>query len=55
MTTLYQYCEKCKTERNFNPDTLECNTCKTKQKNGHNDRKSTDSSRKSERGNRKKT
>lgn len=28
MTTLYQYCDKCKTERNFDVTTLKCITCK---------------------------
>lgn len=28
MICLYQFCNKCKTERNFNPETLECLTCK---------------------------
>ena len=27
MITLFQYCDHCNTERNFNPDTLKCNTC----------------------------
>lgn len=30
MTTLFQYCDKCKTERNFDPDTLKCKTCNNK-------------------------
>jgi hypothetical protein len=30
MTTLYQYCDKCKTERNFDTKTIECITCRNK-------------------------
>jgi len=30
MITLYQYCEQCKTETNFNPTTVECLKCKHK-------------------------
>ena len=30
MTTLYQYCDHCKTERNFDPETLKCITCNNK-------------------------
>ena len=30
MTTLYQYCDKCKTERNFDVKTLKCMTCDKK-------------------------
>lgn len=32
MITLYQYCDKCKTERNFDPETLKCKTCNNKNK-----------------------
>ena len=32
MITLYQYCDKCKTERNFDPETLNCKTCNKKNK-----------------------
>lgn len=32
MTSLFQYCNKCKTERNFNPLTMECLKCKCKNK-----------------------
>lgn len=32
MTTLYQYCDHCKTERNFDPETLVCKTCNHKNK-----------------------
>jgi hypothetical protein len=32
MITLYKYCDKCKTEKNFDAETLECKTCKTKNK-----------------------
>lgn len=40
MITLYQYCDKCHTERNFNPTTLECKTCNHKnKKNGENNKK----------------
>ena len=28
MMCLYQYCDHCKTERNFDPETLKCKTCK---------------------------
>lgn len=31
-TSLYQYCNSCKTERNFNPKTMECLKCKKKNK-----------------------
>jgi hypothetical protein len=27
MISLYQYCDYCNTERNFNPETLKCITC----------------------------
>ena len=30
--TLYQYCDKCKTEKNFDPDTLKCKTCNKQNK-----------------------
>lgn len=40
MITLYQYCDKCKTERNFNPESLECIVCNHKnKKNGENSKK----------------
>jgi hypothetical protein len=32
MITLYQYCDKCKTERNFDPETLKCKTCNKQNK-----------------------
>lgn len=32
MITLYQYCNKCKTERNFDPETLKCKTCNKQNK-----------------------
>ena len=32
MTTLFQYCDHCKTERNFDPETLVCKTCNNKNK-----------------------
>lgn len=32
MTTLYQYCDKCKTEKNFDPETLKCKTCNKQNK-----------------------
>ncbi len=32
MVTLYQYCNKCKTERNFDVETLKCKTCNSKNK-----------------------
>ncbi len=32
MITLYQYCNKCKTERNFDVETLKCKTCNSKNK-----------------------
>ena len=34
MICLYQYCNKCKTERNFDVDTLKCITCVKKKENG---------------------
>ncbi len=33
MITLYQYCDFCKTERNFDPKTMECKKCNHKSKN----------------------
>ena len=33
MLDLFQYCDHCQTERNFNPDTLECTKCKHKARN----------------------
>lgn len=27
MTTLYQYCNACRTERNFDPETMKCKSC----------------------------
>lgn len=30
MITLFQYCDHCKTEKNFNPETLICKTCNNK-------------------------
>ncbi len=33
MTNLYQYCESCKTETNFNPEKVTCKKCGTKSKN----------------------
>lgn len=38
MLGLYQYCNKCKTERTFNPKTLECLTCKKKKDENTTDR-----------------
>lgn len=32
MTTLFQYCNHCKTEKNFDPETLKCKTCKNQNK-----------------------
>ena len=32
MITLYKYCDKCKKERNFDPETLKCKTCNNKNK-----------------------
>ena len=32
MITLYQYCNKCKCNRNFDPVTLICFKCKSKSK-----------------------
>jgi hypothetical protein len=32
MIALYKYCDKCKTEKNFDTETLECKTCNTKNK-----------------------
>lgn len=32
MKALYQYCNKCKTERNFDPETLKCKKCNSKNK-----------------------
>jgi len=32
MIALYQYCDKCKTEKNFDPETLKCKTCNNKNK-----------------------
>lgn len=34
MKCLYQYCNACKTERNFDVNTLECLTCKKNKENG---------------------
>lgn len=33
MITLYQHCNRCKTERNFDPETLKCKTCNGKNNN----------------------
>jgi hypothetical protein len=33
MLDLFQYCDNCQTERNFNPVTLECTKCKHKPRN----------------------
>ena len=33
MITLYQYCDKCKTQRNFDVKTLRCKKCNHKNKN----------------------
>lgn len=30
--TLYQYCDKCKDTKNFDPETLKCKTCNNKNK-----------------------
>lgn len=27
MTTLFQYCNHCKTEKNFDPNTMMCKVC----------------------------
>ena len=32
IVTLYQYCDKCKTQTNFDPETLKCKTCNNKNK-----------------------
>lgn len=32
MTTLFQYCNSCKTERNFDVTTLKCKTCNKQNK-----------------------
>jgi hypothetical protein len=32
MTALFQYCDKCKTEKNFDPETLKCKTCNKQNK-----------------------
>ena len=32
MIALYKYCDKCKSERNFDPETLKCKTCNSKNK-----------------------
>ena len=32
MITLFQYCNSCKRERNFDPETLKCKTCNKKNK-----------------------
>lgn len=39
MITLYQYCNTCKTERNFDPEMVKCKTCnksKTNEKSSQN-------------------
>ena len=33
MITLYQYCNKCKTQRNFDVKTLKCKKCNSKNRN----------------------
>ena len=38
MICLYQYCDKCKTEKNFDPVTIKCLTC-IKKKNEKNNQK----------------
>ncbi len=32
MITLYQYCDKCKDTKNFDPETLKCKTCNKQNK-----------------------
>lgn len=32
MIALYKYCNFCKKERNFDPETLKCKTCNNKNK-----------------------
>lgn len=32
MIALYKYCDKCKTETNFDVETLNCKICNTKNK-----------------------
>lgn len=32
MIALYKYCDKCKTEKNFDVETLKCKTCNNKNK-----------------------
>ena len=32
MTALFQYCDKCKTEKLFDVETLKCKTCNNKNK-----------------------
>lgn len=54
MLDLFQYCDHCQTERNFNPVTLECTKCKHKPRNHDSiNRREAPSSRKPNRNNRK--
>ena len=41
MVTLYQYCDKCKTQRNFDVKTIRCKKCNHKNKSYEGNKKPT--------------